>query len=87
MLIVIQIRRNYSMSECKIDHSAEDVQNKFESQREFLPGEVAGLFAEFFAKEQTQDRLNEVFHLLKKYDLASDEEKRARDQQLLELLG
>lgn len=74
------------MGECKIDHSYEDVKMKFESQKEFLPGEVNGLFEAFFKKEHTQDLLNEVFHLLKKYDLSSDSEKSERNNRLLLVL-
>jgi hypothetical protein len=70
------------MSECKLDHTHEDVQKKYESQKEFLPQEMVPLFEEFFAKEHTQDILNEVFHLLKKYDLASEEEKSERTSRL-----
>lgn len=70
------------MSECKLDHSHEDVKNKFESQAEYLPAELMPLFEQFFAKEHTQEILNEVFHLLKKYDLATEEEKIARNNRL-----
>lgn len=70
------------MGECKIDHTHEDVKNKYESQSEFLPGDMKPLFDDFFQEEHTQDILNEVFHLLKKYDLASDEEKSERSNRL-----
>jgi len=74
------------MSECKLNHSIEDVKNKFESQASFLPAEVKPLFEDFITKEHTQDLLNEVFHLLKKYDLASEEERNARNNRLLLVL-
>ncbi|XJZ26861.1 hypothetical protein ACF5W4_16230 [Bacillota bacterium Lsc_1132] len=74
------------MSECKLDHSVEDVTAKFESQKTFLSEEIIGLFTAFLEKEFSQDKLNQAFHLLKKYDLASDNEKKARDKQLAELL-
>ncbi|MDM5330372.1 hypothetical protein [Neobacillus sp. CF12] len=74
------------MSECKLNHSIEDVKNKFESQVAFLPAEVKPLFEHFITKEHTQDLLNEVFHLLKKYDLASKEERNARNNRLLLVL-
>lgn len=74
------------MSECKLNHSMEDVKNKFESQSSFLPEEMKSLFEHFFTKENTQDLLNEVFHLLKKYDLASEEERNARNNRLLLVL-
>jgi hypothetical protein len=70
------------MSECKIDHSLEDVKNKFESQAEYLPADIKPLFESFFVQEHTQDILNEVFHLLKKYDLATEEEKSTRNNRL-----
>ncbi|GLB60851.1 hypothetical protein [Cytobacillus sp. NCCP-133] len=70
------------MSECKLDHSLEDVQKKFEQQEPFLPDEMKPLFQSFFKEEHTQDLLNEVFHLLKKFDLASDEEKSERVNRL-----
>ncbi|ULT56332.1 group-specific protein [Neobacillus drentensis] len=70
------------MSECKLNHSKEDVENKYESQAAFLPEEMKGLFNRFFANEHSQELLNEVFHLLKKYDLASFEEKQERNNRL-----
>ncbi|MCM3691667.1 group-specific protein [Neobacillus niacini] len=74
------------MSECKLDHTKEDVRNKYESQAGFLPEEMKTLFNQFFSEEHTQDLLNEVFHLLKKYDLASDEERNTRNNRLLLVL-
>ncbi|MFJ5713750.1 hypothetical protein QNH39_22355 [Neobacillus novalis] len=70
------------MSECKLNHSLEDVISKYESQAAFLPEEMKPLFAQFFAKEHTQEILNEVFHLLKKYDLATEDEKSERTNRL-----
>ncbi|WP_160722509.1 group-specific protein [Bacillus sp. USDA818B3_A] len=70
------------MSECKLNHTLEDVKNKYESQAEFLPEDMRELFNQFFTRVHTQELLNEVFHLLKKYDLASDEEKSGRNNQL-----
>lgn len=74
------------MIQCKIDHSLEDVQMKYQSQVEFLPQGITTLFKEFFQKNHTQDILNEVFHLLKKYDLSSEEEKETRNSRLLLIL-
>lgn len=71
------------MSQCNLDHSTEDVKKKYESQSEFLPTEVIELFDLFFTKTHKQETLNEVFHLLKKYDLSSEEEKLARNEKLL----
>jgi hypothetical protein len=70
------------MSECKLDHSHEDVKSKYESQADYLPAELIPLFEQFFAKEHTQDLLNEVFHLLKKYDLSTEEERLVRNNRL-----
>lgn len=74
------------MSRCNLDHSLEEVKKKFDSQSEFLPEALMELFTLFFEKEHSQERLNEVFHILKKYDLASDEEKLARNDKLLLVL-
>ncbi|MEH7010223.1 hypothetical protein V7087_05300 [Neobacillus niacini] len=74
------------MSECKLNHSQEDVRNKYESQAAFLPADMKPLFEQFLTKEHTQDLLNEVFHLLKKYDLASEEEKNERNNRLFLIL-
>ena len=70
------------MSECKLNHSLEDVKNKYESQITFLPEDMKDLFNQFLGKEHTQELLNEVFHLLKKYDLASTEEQNERNNRL-----
>ncbi|WP_428908490.1 hypothetical protein [Niallia sp. Krafla_26] len=75
------------MSNCQLDHSHEDVLKKYQSQKEFLPNEMVPLFNQFFAKEHTQLVLNEMFHLLKKYDLSSKDEKEQRNQQILTLLN
>lgn len=74
------------MSECKIDHSPEDVKKKYESQAEFLPEDMRPLFEQFFTEDHTQDIWNDVFHLLKKYDLASLDEREARNQRLYMVL-
>lgn len=71
------------MSSCNIDHSQEDVKKKYESQSEFLPTEINELFVSFFSKSHSQETLNEVFHLLKKYDLSSEDEKLSRNEKLL----
>lgn len=67
---------------CKLNHSLEDVRQKFESQKEYLPPDMNSSFESFFNHEHTQDLLNDVFHLLKKYDLASEEEKDHRNKRL-----
>ncbi|WP_338469337.1 hypothetical protein R4Z10_10905 [Niallia sp. XMNu-256] len=75
------------MSNCQLDHSHEDVHKKYQSQKEFLPNEMNPLFEQFFSKEHSQTILNEMFHLLKKYDLSSDEEKEHRNNQMRLLLN
>jgi hypothetical protein len=70
------------MSECKLNHTHDEVKSKYESQAPFLPEEMRPLFNQFFEKEHTQELLNEVFHLLKKYDLAPDEEQENRNNRL-----
>ncbi|MEH7096227.1 hypothetical protein [Neobacillus vireti] len=70
------------MSECKLNHSKEDVENKYQLQAAYLPKDMEGLFNRFFTYEHSQELLNEVFHLLKKYDLASVEEKQERNNRL-----
>jgi citrate synthase len=75
-------RGGTKMSTCNIDHSHEDVRKKYEAQSEFLPNGIRDLFAAFFQKEHSQEILNEVFHLLKKYDLADEEEKEERNRRL-----
>ncbi|MGJ7919826.1 hypothetical protein [Neobacillus sp. LXY-4] len=74
------------MGQCNLDHSQEDVYKKYESQIEFLPLEIRDLFEKFFKNEHKQEILNEVFHLLKKYDLSSVEERENRNKQLNLLL-
>jgi hypothetical protein len=74
------------MSECKLNHSQEDVSNKYQSLEAFLPGDMKPLFEQFFSKEHTQGLLNEVFHLLKKYDLASEEDRNERNNRLYMVL-
>lgn len=75
------------MGKCNIDHSHEDVVSKFESQKEFLPARLVGKVRQFLENEQSQENLNELFHLLKKYDLVSESEREERDEKLEKLVG
>ncbi|HDR7759438.1 hypothetical protein [Bacillus cereus] len=68
---------------CNIDHSIEDVMNKLESQKNFLSEEIFKGLKNFLLGNHSQEILNDVFHLLKKYDLASEEERETRNNQLL----
>ncbi|MBY0120564.1 group-specific protein [Bacillus sp. S/N-304-OC-R1] len=70
------------MSECKLDHSHDDVRQKYEQQEDYLPKDMVPLFESFFGKEHTQELLNDVFHLLKKYDLSTEDEKEKRNNRL-----
>ncbi|OLS39366.1 group-specific protein [Alkalihalophilus pseudofirmus] len=73
------------MSSCKLDHPLEDVENKLGSQEEYLPKDVYSQCTVFLQSKPSQLELNELFHLLKKYDLASEEEKKMRDEKLKQL--
>ncbi len=68
---------------CNIDHSIEDVLNKLESQKNFLSEEIFKGVKEFLQGNHSQKILNDVFHLLKKYDLVSEEERETRNAQLM----
>lgn len=82
MLKVVNSLGGIFMSECKLNHSKDDVKTKYEAQAAFLPDEMVPLFDRFFEKEHTQVLLNDVFHLLKKYDLVSEEERSERNNRL-----
>lgn len=73
------------MGQCSIDHSHEDVLQKLESQQEFLPESISEDVHRFLYGERSQQTLNELFHLLKKYDLASKEEQEERNLKLKQL--
>ncbi|MDR4886706.1 hypothetical protein RGU12_03960 [Fredinandcohnia sp. QZ13] len=73
------------MSTCNIDHTLEDVVKKLQSQETFLPKELYRNAVQFLEAERTQPTLNEFFHLLKKYDLASEEEQQKRNLAMEEL--
>ncbi|MGC5328407.1 hypothetical protein [Brevibacillus sp. SYSU BS000544] len=70
------------MSECKLDHSTEDVIKKLEEQSSFLPQDLYAALQAYLQNEREQQTLNEIFHLLKKYDLSSAEEREQRNQKL-----
>ncbi|WP_050180276.1 hypothetical protein [Domibacillus robiginosus] len=70
------------MSECSIDHSHVDVMEKLESQKTFLPAYLYDSLRNYLQEERTQDILNDLFHLLKKYDLVSEEERDVRNKRL-----
>jgi hypothetical protein len=75
------------MGKCDIDHTQEDVIHKLESQRPFLPEHLATGLQRFLKSGRSQETLNELFHLLKKYDLASKEEQEERNQKFIQLIS
>ena len=72
-----------SVSSCPIDHSLEDVHKKLREQEPFLPKDIAEGVKSYLTEAVTQEALNDIFHLLKKYDLANAEERTKRDTQLI----
>ncbi|HEY9577918.1 MAG TPA: hypothetical protein VIR64_09615 [Pseudobacillus sp.] len=75
------------MGQCNIDHSPEDVIQKLESQKEFISSSLYEDLQRFLKNEHAQHTLNELFHLLKKYDLASQEEQQTRNEKLKQLIN
>ncbi|MDT3495681.1 group-specific protein [Bacillus toyonensis] len=72
---------------CNIDHSIEDVMNKLESHKDFLPETLFKDLNGFLQNKHSQEILNDIFHLLKKYDLVSEEERETRNAQLLHIMN
>ncbi|MGP4078800.1 hypothetical protein ACTWQL_02715 [Pseudalkalibacillus sp. R45] len=67
---------------CNIDHTLEDVEKKLKSQSDYVPVELYRSSLNFLQGNPTQEELNEMFHLLKKYDLVSEDEKLERDKKI-----
>ncbi|WP_371391991.1 hypothetical protein [Bacillus pseudomycoides] len=80
------IRRDFNRM-CNIDHSFEDVINKLETQQCFLSEFLVKDLHEFLKSNHSQKILNEIFHLLKKYDLAAKEEHEKRNEKLMLLIS
>ncbi|MEK4027561.1 MULTISPECIES: group-specific protein [Bacillaceae] len=74
------------MGQCNIDHSQQDVIQKLESQKEFLSTSLYENLYKFLKDQHAQHTLNELFHLLKKYDLSSQEEQETRNEKLRQLV-
>ncbi|SFE39584.1 hypothetical protein SAMN05428981_105176 [Bacillus sp. OV194] len=74
------------MSKCNMDHSKDDVKRKYEAWKEELPEDICGLFDDFLNRNNSQPTLNEMFHLLKKYDLADELERLERNRKMRSLL-
>lgn len=64
---------------CPIDHTPDEVRNKLTEQKPFLPTEIADGTDRLLDTELSQEELNEVFHLLKKYDLSDESEREKRN--------
>lgn len=75
------------MGKCSIDHSSQDVIKKLETQQHLLPKLLVEDLYSFLKSNHSQRILNELFHLLKKYDLASEEERDKRNKQLIMLIS
>ncbi|MEC5425533.1 hypothetical protein QGM71_18805 [Virgibacillus sp. C22-A2] len=75
------------MGACNIDHSYEDVMKKLKSQEAFLSVELSVKLHHFLERVHPQETMNELFHLLKKYDLSSKEEQEERNNKMISLIS
>lgn len=66
------------MSSCKIDHTREDIKKKLMDQQSFLEKSIYTSCLSFLDHKPSQLQLNELFHLLKKFDLANITEQQDR---------
>jgi len=73
------------MSNCRIVHSLEDVSSKLLDQKLFLPTELFEASSKKLKGKMNQETLNELFHLLKKYDLTTENDKIERNERLKQL--
>ncbi|MBH0164111.1 group-specific protein [Fictibacillus sp. 7GRE50] len=74
------------MGKCTIDHMLEDVKQKLAEQSAFMPRELVMEVGDSLSEAADQTYLNEVFHLLKKYDLADESEREKRNGKLSHLV-
>ncbi|RZT21492.1 50S ribosomal protein L7ae [Fictibacillus sp. BK138] len=74
------------MGKCMIDHTLEDVKGKLADQTPFMPEELIARVSDSLTEEADQEFLNDVFHLLKKYDLADETEREERNEKLNDLV-
>jgi hypothetical protein len=74
------------MSECKLNHSLDDVRKKLGEQANFLPSEIYRKLNSFLNDHLSQEKLNVTFHYLKKYDLAPTEEREERNNKMRAML-
>jgi len=75
------------MGECKLDHSCDDIRKKLGEQAPYLDGELVIQLEQYLQEERNQEELNRLFHLLKKYDLADQDEQARRREELAALLA
>lgn len=75
------------MGVCNIDHSHDSVVKKLNSQEAFLPVVLYEKIHRFLEKDLSQETLNELFHLLKKYDLAAEEERENRNKKFAAMIS
>lgn len=75
------------MGKCTIDHSYGDVLAKLEDQSDFMPDALVQKTYNFLQQTISQEALNELFHHLKKYDLATDSEREKRNQEIETMTG
>ncbi|MFD1359025.1 hypothetical protein ACFQ4X_13990 [Fictibacillus halophilus] len=74
------------MGKCTIDHTLEDVKQKLVDQAAFMPENLVREVEGSLTDKADQEFLNEVFHLLKKYDLADETERKERNEKLNDLV-
>lgn len=74
------------MGKCTIDHTLEDVKQKLVDQASFMPENLVREVEGSLSEKADQEFLNEVFHLLKKYDLADEKEREERNEKLNRLI-
>ncbi|MBL3644327.1 group-specific protein [Bacillus sp. RHFB] len=74
------------MGVCNLNHSQQDVRLKFESQKAFLPTQLSQILDQYLENGNSQETLNELFHLLKKYDLSTQEEQESRNDKLKRIM-
>jgi hypothetical protein len=74
------------MGKCTINHTLEDVKQKLVDQAAFMPENLVREVEGSLTEKADQEFLNEVFHLLKKYDLADETEREERNEKLNDLV-
>jgi hypothetical protein len=68
-----------TQNSCKLNHSAADVEAKLKDMFSLLPQDIAEWLTNYVNEERSQEELNSIFHLLKKYDLADISEQERRN--------